>query len=73
VLGRAVEHLFRHQAFAARQMDAALSTLHHIFTGRGAAGARLGVLSELHLVRLEKPIHKDDDEDYEKVFQCRSS
>jgi hypothetical protein len=39
MLWRAIENLAGHQAFAARQVNAALSTTHHIFAaGRAARG-----------------------------------
>ena len=73
MLGRAKEHLPGHEAFAAREMDAALSTAHHVLGGARAARGALRRPSHFPLVRLEEPIHKHDNEYEDEIFQGRSS
>jgi hypothetical protein len=73
MLGRAVEDIAGHHALAPREVHAALRATHHVFGTGGGAGPRPGPCAELSLVRLEKPVHTEDDEDEDEIFQRRSS
>ena len=67
VLRRAVEKLTVREAFAARQVHAALSAAHHVFCCRSAAPPR-GPCG-FSLVGPEEPVHDDYDQRQQEIFQ----
>src|SRR3954453_6110901 len=73
MLGRAIKNPPGHQTLASRQGHAALGAAHHVLA-RTAGAARALIGRPLPpRVRLEKPVHRDDDEQDDEVLQCRRS
>ena len=65
VVGTAVERLLARQAFAAREVHAALGAAHHVLCGHARL---LRATLDPFLVALEDPVRDEEPEEEEKYF-----